>query len=165
MTNKNSIKFWNPNFSNILLFKHWIIQKLIGINRKVPWAVHWTTEVKSPQKINPGSRCPGLSMGCYLDGRNGIIIGDNVWIGPRVSLISMNHNQTNYQEYNKNVPIEIGNNCWIGANAVILPGVKLTEHVIVAAGAVVTETIKEKNVVVGGVPAKIIKKIDVYNNN
>lgn len=46
-------------------------------------------------------------MRCYLDGRNGIEIGENTWIGPKVSIISMNHDINNYQNYIKDKPIKI----------------------------------------------------------
>ena len=107
------------------LFKTGIIQKIIGINRRVPWPVHWSSQIHSSEKIQWGTRAPGLSMGCFLDGRNGIIIKDNVRIGPRVSLISINHDINEYENYINDKPIIIGNNCWIGANVVILPGVEL----------------------------------------
>jgi acetyltransferase-like isoleucine patch superfamily enzyme len=56
-------------------------------------------------------------------------------------------------------PIFVGNNVWIGANATILPGVTIGDGSIVAAGAVVTKNVPI-NVIVGGVPAKIIKRIE-----
>ena len=55
-------------------------------------------------------------------------------------------------------PIVIGNDVWIGANAVILPGVTIGNHSVVAAGAVVTKDVPA-NTMVGGVPAKFIKNI------
>lgn len=55
-------------------------------------------------------------------------------------------------------PIIIGNNCWIGGHATINPGVKLGHNVVVASGAVVTKSFGD-NVVIGGNPAKVIKKI------
>ena len=159
---KNKIKYWNVNIPLKKRILTGIIQKVLGFNRKVPWPVHWTTKVKSHEKIQPGSRCPGLSPGCYLDGRNGIIIGKNVWIGPNVSLISMNHNTNNYVKYIKDPPIIIGNNCWIGASVIILPGVKLGSHVVVGAGSVVTKSFLDTNILIAGNPAKRIKSLGDY---
>ena len=159
---KNKIKYWNKNIPLKKLILTGIIQKVLGFNRKVPWPVHWTTKIKSHEKIKPGSRCPGLSPYCYLDGRNGIIIGKNVWIGPNVSLISMNHNINNYAKYIKDSPIIIGDNCWIGASSIILPGIKLGNHVVIGAGSVVTKSFLDDNILVAGNPAKKIKDLDTY---
>ena len=145
------------------LFKTGIIQKIIGINRKTPWPVHWSSQIHSPEKIQWGTRAPGLSMGCFFYCCNGIIIKDNVRIGPRVSLISINHDIYEYENYINDKPIIIGNNCWIGANVVILPGVELGEHTVVAAGSVVTKSFSEGNRIIGGNPARVITEIAKYN--
>jgi acetyltransferase-like isoleucine patch superfamily enzyme len=137
-------------------------QKVLRINHHVPWPVHWTSKVAAPHRIERGNRCPGLSIGCHIDGRNGIIIGKNVWIGPRVSLISMNHDMSNYTRYIETDPIVIGDNCWLGASSVILPGVKLGNHIVVAAGAVVTKSFLQNDIVLAGVPARIIKELPPY---
>jgi len=79
-------------------------------------------------------------------------------------MISSNHDPNNYDAFLPCEPIEIGNNSWIGANAVILPGVKLGNHVVVAAGAVVTKSFSD-NFIVGGVPARVIKKLGPYRQN
>jgi acetyltransferase-like isoleucine patch superfamily enzyme len=50
----------------------------------------------------------------------------------------------------------------LGANVVVLPGIKLAEHTIVAAGAVVTKSFLDGDCVIAGVPAKVVKKIDSY---
>jgi serine acetyltransferase len=68
----------------------------------------------------------------------------------------------NYEIHDEEKPIVIGNNCWIGANAVILPGVEIGDHTIVAAGAVVTKSFPEGDCIVGGVPARVIKWIGGY---
>jgi len=157
--------FSNPRFSPFTLFKFLVVQKVFRINHHVPWPVHWTSQVKKPKKIQKGTRNPGMALCCYLDGRNGIIIGENTWIGPRVSIISQNHNINNYHKYEKISPIKIGNNCWLATNSTILAGVELGNHVIVAAGAVVTKSFKQDNILLGGVPAKIIKKLGNYEGD
>ena len=101
-------------------------------------------------------------MGCHIDGRNGIVFGLNVWIGPRVSVISMNHDPYDYHSYIESGPVVIGNNCWLGAGSVVLPKVEIGEHTIVAAGAVVTKSFKEGNQILAGVPARVVKKLDGY---
>jgi acetyltransferase-like isoleucine patch superfamily enzyme len=146
----------------IVVFLH---QKIFSKNRKVPWPVDRTSIFKCVEKIKRGSRFPGLSPYCYLDARNGIEIGENVWIGPFVKIISMNHDSLNFNEYLIDEGIIIGSNSWIGTNSIILPGVKLQEHTVVAAGSIVTKSFDEKNILIGGVPAKKIKKIDSYKND
>lgn len=154
--------FSDPKFATPLLWKCAFIQKILRINSHVHWPVHWTSQVHAPEKINRGNRLPGLGLGCYLDGRNGIIIGENTWIGPGVKIISMNHDSLSYTEYLRAPPIVIGRDCWIAANAVILPGVSLGDHTVVAAGAVVTKAFPDGNQVIGGVPAEIIKTLEDY---
>lgn len=144
------------------LVRHFVVQKILGVNRGVSWPVHWTSKVSAAQHIKRGSRFPGLSMGCHIDGRNGIEFGNNVWVGPRVSIVSMNHDVNNYAKYLVADPIVIGDNCWLGAGCTILPGVKIGDHVVVAAGAVVTQSFVENNVVLAGVPAKVVKRLESY---
>jgi bifunctional N-acetylglucosamine-1-phosphate-uridyltransferase/glucosamine-1-phosphate-acetyltransferase GlmU-like protein len=143
--------------NQLLIFKCGFSQKILRRNSHVSWPVNRTSEIKSPENIDPGSRAPGLSLCCYIDGRNGIRIGDNVWIGPRVSLISMNHDDKDYSKFVKDKPIIIGDNCLLTANSVILPGVELGANTIVASGAIVSKSFPEGNVVLGGIPAKVIK--------
>ncbi len=101
-------------------------------------------------------------LGCYIDGRNGIVLGDNVWIGPRVSIISMDHNLLNYNHYKVEKPVVIGRDSLLTTNSIILPGVELGPHTVVAAGAVVTKSFLEGNQVLAGNPARVIRKLDSY---
>ncbi|MGY2575690.1 acyltransferase [Vibrio sp. C8] len=129
------------------------------INSHVPWPVHPTSQIKAVQKIVRGSRTPGLGLNCYIDARNGIILGDNVLIGPKVSIISMNHDISDFENYVIGKPIIIGNDCWLGAGCIILPEVILGPKTIVGAGTVVTKSFPEGEQLLVGNPARIVKKI------
>ncbi len=144
------------------LFLYFFFQKIIGINRKVPWPVHHTSFIKAHDKIKQQNVFPGDYPGNYMDGRNGIIFGTNVWIGPYVSVISQDHDLTDYKKYTDTDPIRIGDNSLLLNGCTILPGVQLAEHTVVAAGAVVSKSFTEPDILIGGVPAKIIKKLPPY---
>lgn len=155
--------FSDRQFKAGLLVKHVILQKVFRINGHVLWPVDSTSKVIAPEKIERGTRCPGLSKGCHIDGRNGIQFGRNVWIGPDVKIVSMNHDVNDYTQYLESSPIKIGDNCWIGAGAVILPGVELGNHVVVGAGAVVTKSFDDNEVIAGN-PARTIRKLEAYKS-
>lgn len=142
-----------------------VAQKILGINRNVPWPVHFSSIVKSHEKIHSATEIVGEAPWNYIDGRNGIILEENVWLGPKVSIISQNHDENQYDKYIENKPIIIRKNCLLLTNCVILPGVELGKHTIVAAGAVVTKSFLEGNQIIGGVPAEVLKKIEDYTNN
>ena len=152
----------DSNYSVKHLIKYAYKQKIIGYNCNVPWPVHFTSQVKCPKEIQRGTKYPGYAKGCYIDGRNGIIFEENVITGPNVSIISQNHNPLDFNTYKQGNPIIIRKNSWLSAGCIILPEVELGEHTIVAAGAVVTKSFPEGNQVIGGNPAKVIKKIGNY---
>jgi acetyltransferase-like isoleucine patch superfamily enzyme len=156
------IKNQDPSYSIKELFTYLYKQKILGYNRNVPWPVHFTSEIKCSEKIRRGTNYPGFAKGCYIDGRNGIIFEENVLVGPHVSIISMNHDVLNYNSYIEDKPIIIRKNSWLAYGCIILPGVEIGEHTIVAAGAVVTKSFTEGNQIIGGNPAQLIKKTDIY---
>ena len=101
-----------------------------------------------------------INSDCKFQDQGGIYIGDNVLIGHNVVLATLNHEEDPKKRGNLcPSPIRIGNDVWICSNATVLPGVTIGDGAIIAAGAVVTKDVDEKSVV-GGVPAKLIKKID-----
>ncbi len=97
-----------------------------------------------------------VNRGVHIYGRGGIKIGDYVLIGPNVVITSSQHNYSIkgvpilFQGHEKD-PVVIGNDVWIGANAVILPGVTIADGTIIGAGAVVTSD-TEPYSIIGGVP-------------
>lgn len=89
-------------------------------------------------------------------------IGHNCFIAPRVSIFTAGHPldaETRISGLEFGKPITIGDNVWIGGHAVINPGVTIGNNVVIAAGAVVTKDVPD-DVVVAGVPAKVIRRLD-----
>lgn len=100
-----------------------------------------------------------LNMGCKFQDQGGIFIGDETLIGHNVVLATLNHAmQPEDRATMIPAPIHIGKRVWIGSNATILPGVTIGDGAVVGAGAVVTKDVPE-NTVVGGVPARVLRKI------
>jgi acetyltransferase-like isoleucine patch superfamily enzyme len=101
-----------------------------------------------------------INSGCRFQDQGGITISDGVLIGHNVVLATLNHDiNPKKRSSMQPAPIIIGKNVWIGANATVVPGVAIGDGAIIAAGAVVTKDVPA-NVIVGGVPAKIIKNIE-----
>ena len=145
--------------------------------------IYWSVRMDTPpyRKFSLGRHSVVESYSCVNNAVGDVVIGDytrigihNTIIGPvtigshvnlaqGITVTALNHN---FEDKNKRIdeqgvstkPVVIGDDVWIGANAVILPGVTIGKHAVVAAGAVVTTDVPE-NTVVGGVPAKVIKKL------
>jgi len=100
------------------------------------------------------------SPGTYFQNFKGkIILGRGCYIAPNVGIITVNHDIENLREHAEAEDVELGDNCWIGMNSIVLPGVILGARTIVAAGSVVTKSFPQGAVVLGGVPAVIIKSL------
>ena len=100
-----------------------------------------------------------INSGCHFQDQGGIYIGNGALIGSQVVIATINHDM-NPEHRGDNIPsaVHIGRNVWIGSHATILPGVSIGDNAVVAAGAVVTKDV-ESDTLVGGVPAKVLKKI------
>ena len=101
-----------------------------------------------------------INKGATILSPGKVVIEDNVLIGPEVKITTVDHDfydRHNLFHFGK---VTIKENAWIGIGAIICPGVTIGKNAVVAAGAVVTKDVPD-NVVVGGVPAKVIKKIEV----
>lgn len=134
------------------------------LSRIIGAEVDETVTVFTPLYINYGRNTKigknvFINFDCVFLDLGGITIEDNVLIAPKVSLLSEGH-PVSPTERHALVPghIHIKKNAWIGAGAIILPGVTIGENAVVAAGAVVGKDVPD-NTVAGGVPAKIIKTI------
>lgn len=136
-----------------------ILSKILG------QSIDPSTTVLAPFSTNFGKHTTigknvFINHGCSFLDLGGITIEDDVLIGPQVKLVTENHpvDPSNRKSLDLK-SIHIGKNVWLGAGAIILPGVTVGENSIVAAGAVVTKDVPS-NSIVGGVPARFIKHID-----
>ena len=150
-------KVWKSPIPIGLWLVNFFFQRIMRINSEYSFMVHFTSKVTGNIEIGENVWISfALSNGCYIQGGNGIIIGDNTIFAPGVKMISANHDFNDYSVWIKGRPIKIGKRCWIGANAVILPGVELGDNIIVGAGSVVTKSFPSDSII-AGVPAKIIQ--------
>ena len=97
---------------------------------------------------------------CCFQDQGGIVVGDGTLIGHRVTVATINHGLRPDERHIHNIaPVNIGRNVWIGAGAVLLPGVTVGDNAIIAAGAVVSRDVPPSSIV-GGVPAAVMRMID-----
>lgn len=104
-----------------------------------------------------------INAGCFLVGRNKIIIGNNSTLAYRVTVLTTANPNGPYNKLAEiykpmTAPVIIEDNVWIGAGSIILPGVKIGSMSVVAAGSVVTKDVPA-GVLVAGIPARIVKNI------
>ena len=109
--------------------------------------------------VTIGKRC-FIQQCCTFFGRGGITVGNDVFIGPKVNLITINHDvDPDNRSATYGRPTKIEDKVWIGINSTILPGVTLGYGAIVGANSVVTKDVPPMTVVAGN-PARIIKRIE-----
>lgn len=134
------------------------------IVRKLGVDIDDTATIRPPfyadfgKSLHIGPRAFINQLCCFMS-RGNITIEEDVKIGPRVNLITLNHG-TNPADRRiiTSKPIHIKRNAWLGAAVTVTPGVTIGENSIVGAGAIVTHDVPD-NVIVAGVPAKIIKRL------
>ena len=102
-----------------------------------------------------------FNVNCVILDTMKVEIGNNVFFGPAVQIYTATHPldaiERRTVEFSK--PVSIGNDCWIGGNAVICPGVKIGNGCVIGAGAIVTKDIPNNSLAVGN-PAKVIRKLN-----
>lgn len=94
-----------------------------------------------------------------------IYVGNHTMFGPNVIVATAGHPilpALREQAYQYNAPVHIGKNCWIGAGAVILPGITIGDNVVVGAGSVVTKDLPD-NVVAVGNPCRVLREVNAHD--
>ena len=101
-----------------------------------------------------------INSGCCFQDQGGIVLGDGCLIGHQVVFATLDHLLDPARRASmKPAPIRLGKNVWVGSHATILAGITVGDNAVIAAGAVVTKDVPA-DTVVGGVPARVLKKID-----
>ncbi|AKP03934.1 DapH/DapD/GlmU-related protein [Companilactobacillus pabuli] len=131
-------------------------QKNENLTIMPPFNVDFGPQVNLGKNIYINKNVNMVSLG-------GVNIEDNVLIGPKAIIISINHDQNEKNRRNL-IPksVHLKKNSWIGAGAIVLPGITIGKNSIVGAGSVVTKDVPDNAVVVGN-PAKVIKKLENEN--
>lgn len=132
------------------------------VNTDVKWPCSADVRIGHPWNISfsPEDLHNFFSPGTYFQGICGIQIGKGTIISLNVGIISSNHDIDDFDKHVSTSPIIIGEKCWIGMNAIILPGTILGDHTIVGAGSVVTKSFPDGHCVIAGNPAKLIRRLD-----
>jgi len=145
------------------ILRYWFGQKIIGYARDVPFPIPRGTTIVNPKNIifDNNDMNNFHSNGCFYQATKGkIVIGSGTQIAPNCGLVTTNHDIYNIKKHAKGKNVIIGKDCWLGMNAILLPGVELGDHTIVGAGSIVTKSFLDGNCVICGNPAKIIKYLD-----
>lgn len=118
--------------------------------------------VSNPKRVKIGANCH-INHDVFLLGRTGITIGNDVVLSARCMLLDAGldtHSLAGFDERRHiDGPIVVGDGAWVGAGAIILPGVNIGERSIVGAGSVVTKDVPARTVVAGN-PARVIRSVD-----
>ena len=151
------LALWNHLFGRVPLywFRHLVVRRLYGFKMGRS-NLHRSVFLLSPWLIRVGDNV-NIQMNCFLDGRGGLTIGNNVDLTPGVRILTEQHDidSPDYDTVKK--PVVIHDHAVIGSWALILPGVTIGEGAVVAAGSVVTKSVEPYTMVAGN-PA--VKKRD-----
>lgn len=138
----------------------------LGGNRDARFPVRQSCSVVHPENLvfHPDDLNNFQGSGQYYQAIGQIEIGKGSYIGPNVGLITSNHDPEKLSRHLPPKPIQLGEQCWVGMNSVIMPGVILGNRTVVGAGSIVTKSFPEGHCVIAGNPAKIIKVLNVEDD-
>ncbi len=144
---------------------NFLFKNIFRIDSDCPYNKNFTSRVICGNRISIEDdsitvlKSIAVSGGCYIQASEGIKIGKGTIWSFNVSIVSLDHDINEFSKKIDKGPIKIGKSCWLGAGSVILPGVVLGDNTIVGANAVVTKSFENGNVVIAGVPAKVIRRL------
>ena len=158
-------QFFGPGMTRgwYWVLRCFFMQKIVGINRDVPFPATFTSKIPNWKGIrfDPDSMNLFQKSGCYFQAVEGatITIGRHCEIANNVGIITANHDIYDINAHAGGQDVILGDYCWVGINAVILPGVVLGPHTVVGAGSIVNKSFPEGYCVLAGSPARVIKTL------
>lgn len=135
-------------------FRHWYYRRVLHYKIGCDSSIHMGTFVTG-DFIAIGNNVV-INRNCYLDGRIGLEIGNNISISPEVYIVSMEHDPDSPVFATRGERVIIEDNVWVGARAIITPGIRIGEGAVIGTGAVVTKNINPYRIAVG-VPARELR--------
>ena len=177
----HSGKIYDPSLSDIMTEQTACLEKLYDFNATRPSELARRTEllkdmfaeigencyIEPPLHANWGGKHVHFGKNVYanfnltLVDDTHIYVGSHTMIGPNVTLATAGHPilpELRERGYQYNMPVRIGENCWIGAGVVVLPGVTIGDNVVVGAGSIVTRDLPS-NVVAVGNPCHVLREV------
>lgn len=147
-----------------ILTINFVFQRIFGINRKIPISIHYTSRVQGYHNMTLGetvkySLAVSASANIVVSDGTTLTIGEDTIFAQNVCIRTSNHDLIDRSKYIKD-SVSIGDNCWLGHGAVMLPGSSIGNNVTVGANSVVTKSFGD-NLVIAGIPAKVIKEVKV----
>lgn len=188
MTNKEKMHsgmIYYPSGDDIMFEQLGYVNKLYDFNMTRPTELEKRAEIlkemfaeigedcyiEPPLHANWGGhhvhfgKCVYANFGLTMVDDTHIYVGDYTMFGPNVIVATAGHPilpELREKAYQYNMPVHIGRNCWIGAGAIILPGVTIGDNTVIGAGSVVTKDIPA-NVVAVGNPCKVLREISDHD--
>lgn len=119
--------------------------------------------IKFPWKLIVGDDV-WIGENCWIDNIDNVVIRNNVCISQGALILTGNHDYSIYNMPYRNAPITLMDGCWIGARAIVCPGVVVKENAILTVGSISTKNM-ESNGIYQGNPAKLIRVRRIRENN
>lgn len=138
-----------------------ILRELLPNSAHVP-GLHVPLNLEMGANVTVGQQC-FINFGATILAQAPVTLGDHVMIGPNCSLITVGH-PVNDHEMRKGGweiarPISIGDNTWLGANVTVLPGVSIGQDCVIGAGALVTRDVPDRSLVLGA-PGRVVRVLE-----
>jgi acetyltransferase-like isoleucine patch superfamily enzyme len=134
--------------------RHFLYRKVFRVKLAADAVIYRRCEIWAPSQVAVGARS-AVGQDCFLDGRMGIHIGKDVAISSGVMIWTLEHDPQDAMFTCRGGPVKIGDKVWIGARAILLPGITVGQGAVIGAGSLVANDVEPYSIV-GGLPARKI---------